>query len=328
MLFNSIEYIFYFLPITALVYYCLLKANYSVSAKIWLVGASLFFYSWWDADYLVLLLVSILINYSVGRAICSSSIHQKRKYLVVAGIIFNISLLAYFKYTHFIIENLNTVSGSVIAELDIVLPLAISFFTFQQIAYLADCYSEGGNDYSFLDYTLFVSFFPQLIAGPIVHHKEMMPQFSKLSNKEIIPVNLEMGIFIFVIGLFKKVVIADTFATWVGAGFGSASDLSFFDAWLTNLSYTFQLYYDFSGYTDMAIGAALIFNIKLPLNFNSPYKAKNIQDFWRRWHMTLSRWLRDYVYIPLGGNRVTKYQTLLNLFLTLNSPHDCRHSVW
>ena len=174
----------------------------------------------------------------------------------------------------------------------------------------------GTRQYDFLNYCLFVTFFPQLIAGPIVHHKEMMPQFANARNKIINYKNIALGLFIFSIGLFKKVVIADTFAVWVTNGFDKANVLNLFEAWATSLSYTFQLYFDFSGYCDMAIGAALLFNIKLPINFNSPYKALNIQDFWRRWHITLSRFLRDYIYIPLGGNRRGKFQTYINLMAT------------
>jgi len=194
--------------------------------------------------------------------------------------------------------------------------LAISFFTFQQIAYLVDSYRQETKEYDFLNYALFVTFFPQLIAGPIVHHKEMMPQFAKTRNKVKNYRNIAMGLFIFSIGLFKKVVIADTFAVWATAGFDIATTLNLFEAWATSLSYTFQLYFDFSGYTDMAIGLALLFNIRLPVNFNSPYKATNIQDFWRRWHITLSRFLRDYVYIPLGGNRKGGFRTYNNLMAT------------
>lgn len=223
-------------------------------------------------------------------------------------------MLAYFKYTDFLLENFNAIFSSNIPLPQIALPLAISFFTFQQIAYLVDSYRGETKEYNLLDYMLFVTFFPQLIAGPIVHHKEMMPQFASTWNLVKNYKNIALGLFIFSIGLFKKVVIADTFATWATNGFDKAEVLSFFEAWATSLSYTFQLYFDFSGYTDMAIGIALMFNIRLPINFNSPYKALNIQDFWRRWHITLSRFLRDYVYIPLGGNRVSKYRNYLNLF--------------
>jgi D-alanyl-lipoteichoic acid acyltransferase DltB (MBOAT superfamily) len=195
------------------------------------------------------------------------------------------------------------------------LPLAISFFTFQQIAFLVDSYRQETKEFNFLNYSLFVTFFPQLIAGPIVHHKEMMPQFHTNFNKKVKIRNIILGLTVFIIGLFKKVVIADTFSKWANAGFDSASNLTMIEGWFTSLSYTFQLYYDFSGYADMAIGAALLFNIKLPINFNSPYKSLNIQEFWRRWHITLGRFLKDYLYIPLGGNRVSENKIYINLLI-------------
>jgi D-alanyl-lipoteichoic acid acyltransferase DltB (MBOAT superfamily) len=254
----------------------------------------------------------------VGTALTKDKKHQKvsKKQLLTIGILSNIGLLGYFKYADFFISNFNFVTGSEIPLLHLALPLAISFFTFQQIAYLVDSYRGETKEYSFMNYAVFVTFFPQLIAGPIVHHKEMMPQFENLKNKIINYKNIALGLFIFSMGLFKKVVIADTFAIWATNGFDKAEILTLFEAWATSLSYTFQLYFDFSGYTDMAIGAALLFNIKLPINFNSPYKAINIQDFWRRWHITLSRFLKDYVYIPLGGNRKGNFRTYNNLMAT------------
>jgi D-alanyl-lipoteichoic acid acyltransferase DltB (MBOAT superfamily) len=246
----------------------------------------------------------------------SDHIQIRKKQLLAFGIIFNIFLLGYFKYADFFIHNVNYISNTNFPTLGLVLPLAISFFTFQQITYLVDSYKKETKEHDFLNYAVFVTFFPQLIAGPIVHHKEMMPQFANVRNKVKNYKNIVLGIFIFSIGLFKKVVIADTFALWATHGFDVANTLNIFEAWATSLSYTFQLYFDFSGYTDMAIGAALLFNIKLPINFNSPYKALNIQDFWKRWHITLSRFLRDYVYIPLGGNRKGKYRVYSNLLAT------------
>ncbi len=238
-----------------------------------------------------------------------------RRALLIAGVIFNVGLLGYFKYTDFFIASLNTVFSTHIPIMKIVLPLAISFFTFTQISYLVDTYKKECVENDLLSYTFFVTFFPHLIAGPIVHHKEMMPQFNDLASKKIDWKNINTGLAVFGVGLFKKVVIADQFAVWANQGFANAANLPFWDAWGASLSYTFQLYFDFSGYADMAIGSALLFNIRLPINFNSPYKAENIQDFWRRWHMTLSRWLRDYIYIALGGNRVSFAKTLRNIFL-------------
>ncbi len=260
----------------------------------------------------------MLFNYGVGNSLNNEEGHHRfsKKSILTFGIVSNIALLGYFKYTDFMIDNLNLLTDSNVPTLDLALPLAISFFTFQQIAYLVDSYRQETKEYDFLNYSLFVTFFPQLIAGPIVHHKEMMPQFTKRRNKVKNYRNIAMGLFMFSIGLFKKVVIADTFAVWATQGFDVATSLNLLEAWATSLSYTFQLYFDFSGYTDMAIGLALLFNIRLPINFNSPYKATDIQDFWRRWHITLSRFLKDYVYIPLGGNRKGEFRVYTNLMAT------------
>ncbi len=262
----------------------------------------------------------MLFNYVIGNSLNTKKEENKKSFskksILIFGIVANLSLLGYFKYADFFIENFNIVAQTNINLFNLLLPLAISFFTFQQIAYLVDSYRQETKEYDFLNYALFVTFFPQLIAGPIVHHSEMMPQFANKWNAVKKYKNIALGLFIFSIGLFKKVVIADTFAVWASAGFDTATTLNLFEAWATSLSYTFQLYFDFSGYTDMAIGIALLFNIKLPINFNSPYKARNIQDFWRRWHITLSRFLRDYVYIPLGGNKKGSFRTYSNLLAT------------
>ena len=319
MLFNSYEFIFAFLPLTFFIYFYLNSRRLTEGAKGFLVFASLFFYSWWNVAYLPIILVSMLFNYVIGVSLAkeNSAIKVSKKTLLYFGIVANLVLLGYFKYMDFMIDNLNYwIFIEEVPNLNLALPLAISFFTFQQIAYLVDSYRGETKEYNFLNYANFVAFFPQLIAGPIVHHKEMMPQFSKLRNKVMNYHNIAAGLFIFSIGLFKKVIIADTFSQWAGIGFDTAETLNFIEAWVTSLSYTFQLYYDFSGYTDMAIGAALLFNIKLPINFNSPYKARDIQDFWRRWHITLSRFLKDYIYIPLGGNKKGDFKTYNNLMIT------------
>jgi alginate O-acetyltransferase complex protein AlgI len=320
MLFNSYEFIFVFLPITFFVYFYLNHKRLTEASKGFLVCSSLFFYSWWNIAYLPIILSSMVFNYVIGKSLNKTCNNKgkgfSKKSILAFGIIFNLSLLGYFKYTDFLIENFNLAFSSDAELLHLALPLAISFFTFQQIAYLVDSYRQETKEYDFLNYALFVTFFPQLIAGPIVHHKEMMPQFANTRNKVKNYRNIAVGLFIFSIGLFKKVVIADTFAVWASQGFDVATTLNLFEAWATSLSYTFQLYFDFSGYTDMAIGLALLFNIRLPINFNSPYKATNIQDFWRRWHMTLSRFMRDYVYIPLGGNKKGKFRTYNNLMAT------------
>jgi D-alanyl-lipoteichoic acid acyltransferase DltB (MBOAT superfamily) len=311
MLFNSFEFIILFLPLVVVIYYQLNKHANKSSSIFWLILASLFFYGYWKIAYLPILLGSIIFNFFLGKSLSQNT---KKSHLRI-GVLANLLLLGYFKYTNFFIENLNLSLGFNISEQNIVLPLAISFFTFQQIAFLVDSYYGKLKDYNFGNYSLFVSFFPQLIAGPIVHHDEMMPQFAK-AFKGVDFEKTAKGLFIFSIGLFKKVMIADNLSPFVKEGFDISSSLNFLDAWFTSLAYTFQLYFDFSGYTDMAWGAALLLGIQLPQNFNSPYKAASIRDFWRKWHMTLSRFLRDYLYIPLGGNQKGFSRTLINLFVT------------
>ena len=281
MLFNSYVFLFAFLPLTFFIYFYLNKKRLTIASKGFLVISSLFFYSWWNIIYLPLILISLIFNYLIGTKLVNKKVkrHISKQNLLILGIVGNLSLLGYFKYSDFLIENINLFTGSEIELLNLALPLAISFFTFQQIAYLIDSYRGETKEYNFLNYSVFVCFFPQLIAGPIVHHKEMMPQFERQRNKILNHKNIATGLFIFSIGLFKKVVIADTFATWATNGFDRAEILYFFEAWVTSLSYTFQLYFDFSGYADMAIGCALLFNIILPINFNSPYKANDIQNF-------------------------------------------------
>lgn len=303
MLFNSYEFIFVFLPVSFFIYFYLNHKRLTTASKIWLVFASLFFYSWWNIVYLPLILTSVFFNYAIASAIVDRD-ELKKKYfskksLLQIGLVFNIGLLAYFKYADFFISNTNSLVNTDIGLLHLALPLAISFFTLQQIAFLVDSYEGLAKEKKFINYIMFVTFFPQLIAGPIVHHKEMMPQFVSIRNKAKNYKNIALGLFILSIGLFKKVVIADTFAIWATAGFDTATTLNLFEAWFTSLSYTFQLYFDFSGYTDIAMGAALLFNIKLPINFNSPYKATGIIDFWQRWHITLSRFVTTYIYTPL-----------------------------
>ncbi|WP_438462097.1 MBOAT family O-acyltransferase [Marinomonas sp. PE14-40] len=317
MLFNSYEFILFFLPSTFLIYFYFNKKGFHFCSKIFLIFASLFFYSWWNVLYLPIIIASIVINFFTGRLLCKkkySRVNKKR--VLILGVSFNILLLSYFKYMDFFIYNINVLAEADIEVLNIVLPLAISFFTFQQIAYLVDSYRNKVKNHKFYEYFLFVVFFPQLIAGPIVHHSEMLEQFGNVKNRIINYRNVFLGLIVFSVGLFKKVVVADSFSVWANLGFDSNEPLSLIEAWSTSLSYTFQLYFDFSGYCDMAIGCALLFNIKLPINFNSPYKAISIQEFWRRWHITLSSFLREYVYIPLGGNRGSRNRTYINLIIT------------
>lgn len=318
MLFNSYEFILLFLPLMLTIYFLIKRQGYHNPAKAWLIIGSLIFYSWWNIKYLPLILTSILVNYSVGIWLAKTdlSMPRRRKTILAAGIIFNVGLLSYFKYADFFIANINALLPVNLMPLGIVLPLAISFFTFQQIAYQVDVYRGHAREYSLLNYSLFVLFFPQLIAGPIVHYWEMMGQFKDPERKLLRFDNLSRGLFLFALGLAKKVLIADTFGVWANFGYSDVASLTLIDAWITSLSYTMQLYFDFSAYTDMALGAALMFNINLPINFNSPYKSLNIQEFWRRWHITLGRFLRMYIYIPLGGNRGGKWSVYSNLMIT------------
>ena len=320
MLFNSYEFILAFLPITLLGFLLLGRFGDHRYALGWLVLASLFFYGWWNPAYLLLIGFSIAFNYMVGFMLGAGGHWPGRKALLIFGIAVNLGLIGYFKYFEFLLTNTNAAFGTNFFVEHIVLPLAISFFTFQQITYLVDSYQQQAREISFLRYCLFVTFFPQLIAGPIVHHGEMLPQFAQAATYRLRFDNLAIGVTIFSFGLFKKAVLADGVAVYATPVFddalaGGTPDL--FTAWGAALAYTLQLYFDFSGYSDMAIGAARMFGIVLPLNFFSPYKATSIIDFWRRWHMTLSRFLRDYVYIPLGGNRQGHARRYGNLMATM-----------
>lgn len=316
MLFNSYLYIFLFLPTVLLIFFLIGSRARHSAAFAWLVLASLFFYGWWNPAYLGLIVCSIIFNYTVGVRLA----HTHQRLLLVAGVTANLASIAYFKYANFFVASLNAIGGTSLHLETIILPLAISFFTFQQIAYLVDAYRGETKEYNFLHYCLFVTFFPQLIAGPIVHHKEMMPQFSAENAYRPNLNYIATGLTVFSIGLFKKVVLADSLALFATPVFDAASDgtaLTLLEAWGGALTYSLQLYFDFSGYTDMAIGSALLFGIRLPINFDSPYKSKNIIDFWRRWHITLSRFLRDYLYYALGGNRKGIARRYLNLMLTM-----------
>lgn len=322
MLFNSYEFLFAFLPVALIGYFAAQRIG-PESAITWLVVASLFFYGWWNPDYLVLLVGSMLVNYGFGRQLSNAHrngrVRSGRIWLFV-GVALNLLLLGWFKYANFAVDTANLVGGTQFHFDRIVLPLAISFFTFQQIAYLVDARQGITREYRFMHYALFVTFFPQLIAGPIVHHKEMLPQFMREGALRPHLSNIAIGTTILLIGLFKKVVLADSAALYASPVFDAAaggSAPSFFIAWGGALAYTLQLYFDFSGYSDMAIGAARLFGIRLPVNFHSPYKATSIVEFWRRWHMTLSRFLRDYLYIPLGGNRGRGFARYRNLMITM-----------
>ncbi|MFJ6210377.1 MBOAT family O-acyltransferase [Lysinibacillus sp. NPDC092081] len=314
MLFNSFEFIFLFLPITFIIYFSLNRFSNQQYAIYWLVLSSLFFYGYFKLTYLAIITISIVVNFALSRVISNTNSRSRKTYMIF-GIIFNILILCYYKYTDFFIDNINSLFGTNLALLHLLLPLGLSFITFQQIAFIVDSYRDGTAHYKFGHYALFILFFPQLIAGPIVQHDEMLPQYETKENRKIIHEHVARGLFIFAIGLVKKIVIADTVGIWANEGFTNYSNLSFIEAWITSLSYTVQLYYDFSGYSDMAIGLALLFNIKLPVNFYSPYKARNIQEFWKKWHMTLNRFLTTYVYFPLGGSRKGAFRTYLNILI-------------
>jgi len=316
VLFNSYIFIFVFLPIVLLGFHFIGQRGSHRIAISWLIAASLFFYGWWNPAYLGLILVSIIFNFTIGGLLEKNS----SKLILALGIIVNLGLLGYFKYANFFVNNINVLTNGNIHLEQIILPLAISFFTFQQITYLVDVYYRLTKNYDFLHYCLFVTFFPQLIAGPIVHHKEMLPQFTRDIFGKLKASHLAVGSSIFILGLFKKVVLADNIAIHATPVFEAAENdvvLTMFEAWGGALAYTFQLYFDFSGYSDMAIGLARMFGVVLPLNFYSPYKANSIIEFWRRWHITLSRFLRDYVYIPLGGNRNGHVHRYKNLMITM-----------
>ncbi|WP_254848700.1 MBOAT family O-acyltransferase [Paenibacillus odorifer] len=304
---------FGFLPIVLAGYFILNRLRLTLCAKVWLTLASLVFYGYWNIKYVPLILISILFNYVMSHFIHTTTAKRRRP-LLIFSLSTNILLLGYYKYTDFFIENWNEVTASNLSLHHLILPLGISFFTFTQIAYLVDVYRNQAREYNLLNYTLFVTFFPHLISGPILHHKDMMPQFDKLRNKVWNWNNIRKGTLFFSIGLGKKVILADTLAGYADNGFAAAT--YFVDSWVAILSYTLQIYYDFSGYTDMAIGIALLFNIHLPQNFNEPYRAISIRDFWRRWHITLSHFLRDYIYIPLGGNRKSFWISIRNVIIT------------
>jgi alginate O-acetyltransferase complex protein AlgI len=322
MLFNSYAFIFAFFPIMFLGFFRIGKYSH-VLATLWLAAGSLFFYGWWDARFVGLLLGSIVFNYASGYLIGHRVTRQpasQSKLLLAGAISANLILLGYFKYADFFAENINHLAGISLPIRQVILPLGISFFTFTQIAFLVDTYQGKVKEFDFVRYMLFVSYFPHLIAGPILHHKEMMPQFARRNVCHLNWDNVAVGLTIFVLGLAKKVLIADSLgdiASPIFDAVASGGKPMLIEAWVGALAYTLQLYFDFSAYSDMAIGMSLMFNVRLPSNFDSPYKATSIIDFWRRWHMTLSRFLRDYLYIPLGGNREGKSRRYINLMATM-----------
>lgn len=322
MLFNSFEFTLGFLPIVLAAYFALGQRGEYLWACAWVALGSVIFYGYWAPEYVVLMLASISLNYAIGGWI-QRFLRARRDVLATSslrlGIAVNLAALGYFKYAGFFVANIEAAFNLGLPEVRILLPIGISFFTFTQIAYLVDTYQRKVKETNPVHYLLFVTYFPHLIAGPILHHAEMMPQFREKATFRFRADNLLSGLVVFLIGLFKKVVLADGIQSFVGPVFDApiGQPLTIVEAWGGALAYTLQLYFDFSGYSDMAIGLSRMFNIELPLNFNSPYKAKNISDFWRRWHMTLSRFLRDYLYIPLGGNRKGPLRRYMNLLATM-----------
>ncbi|MEP6651727.1 MAG: MBOAT family protein [Myxococcales bacterium] len=323
MLFNSVAFIFAFLPLVVLGFHGLRRLSRDDDALLWLTVTSAFFYAYWRPPYLLLLIASILFNYYTARRLDDHLERQevgRARRLLIARIALNILLLGYFKYAAFIASQFSRLVGVDWQFEQRTLPLGISFYTFTEIAFLVDIYRRLARPGKMRDYFLFVTFFPHLIAGPIVHYRQLVPQFKDRTEQGDAH-DLALGLAIFVAGLFKKVVLADTFAVYASPAFDmalpSGTPLSLLPAWGAALAYTFQLYFDFSGYSDMAIGLARVFGIRFPINFDSPYKATSIIDFWRRWHITLSSFLRDYLYIPLGGSRKGRVRRHLNLLLTM-----------
>jgi alginate O-acetyltransferase complex protein AlgI len=320
VLFNSLEFLFLFLPLSLLGYHLFAKWASHETAMSFLTAASLFYYSWWDVRCLPLLLVSLTFNFVMGRLIRVPRRRSRQKICLILGVGANLLLLGYYKYTAFFVTSVNVLMGTAFDVPHIALPLAISFFTFTQIAYLADVYTEDAfrdKRYGLLPYSLFITVFPQLIAGPILYHGDLIPQFSGRDFFRFSHENMCSGLAFFVVGLARKTLVADGLSEAVNLVFLNAQAATFFEAWLGAVAYTLQIYFDFSGYSEMAVGLCLMFNMRLPVNFDSPCQALSIIEFWRRWHKTLSSFLKKYLYIPLGGNRHGRWKKGRNLLVTM-----------
>jgi D-alanyl-lipoteichoic acid acyltransferase DltB (MBOAT superfamily) len=321
MLFTSGEFLFVYLPATLAGFFLIGKIAGNAAAAAWLVLASFYFYAFWLPVYSLLLAASIVFNYALGilMSACDTSLRTRRKRLLVVAVAVNLATLGYFKYINFFLDTIGAVSGRHLGSLGVILPIGISFFTFTQIAYLADVYAGKVRETNPLHYALFVTYFPHLIAGPVLHHSEMMPQFAKPQIYRPRLENFVVGLAFLAVGLSKKVLLADSAAPLANALFDSAAGTTYLwtATWTAVLAYTLQIYFDFSGYSDMAVGLSLLIGVRLPYNFSSPYKAQSIIDFWRRWHITLSRFLRDYLYISLGGNRRGSVRRHVNLMITM-----------
>ena len=338
MLFTTAPFLLLFLPLTLAGFFAIGRHSRS-GAAAWLLLMSLFFYAWWMPVFVALLVASIIVNFAIGlrisKAVAAAGVaagvlsgtaaaaqpdRAAAKRWLAAGVVANLGLLAYFKYANFFVGNLNQILGTQWHIGHVILPIGISFYSFTQIAYLVDTYRAKVHEAKPIHYGLFVTYFPHLIAGPVLHHAQMMPQFGNAAIYRFNGANFAAGLAIFAIGLAKKVVLADGVSPYADAVFGpvdQGQSPGLQEAWLAMLAYTFQLYFDFSGYSDMAIGLSWMFNIRLPFNFDSPYRATSISDFWRRWHISLSNFLRDYLYVALGGNRRGSVRRYINLAATM-----------
>jgi len=316
MLFNSYIFVLLFLPVTIAGYFLLNKLKLHKLAMLLVLGMSLWFYGYFNYTYLLIMVGSILVNFLIYKGFeWLGDKSALKKALMIFGVTLNVAVLFYFKYFNFFIDNINAIFKTDIFVETILLPLGISFFTFQQLSFVIDAYKGEVPKYNLISYASFVAFFPQLVAGPIVTHDELVPQFDDMSKKTFNWDNFSKGLYAFVLGLSKKVLIADVIGNLVNWGYANISELNSTSALLVILSYTIQIYFDFSGYSDMAIGMGKMLNIDLPVNFNSPYKAFTINEFWDRWHMTLTRFFRKYIYFPLGGNRKGAARTYLNIMV-------------
>jgi len=316
MLFNSYIFIFIFFPLCITGFYLLDKLKSDVYAKVWLIAFSLWFYGYFNYSYLLIMILSIVVNFSLTMWITHKNTKTRwKKFVLTIGIVLNLGILFYFKYFDFFLNTMNDIFKTDYPLKHILLPLGISFFTFQQIGFLVDVYRGDIEEVSFVDYTLFVSFFPQLIAGPIVSQEEMLPQFKTIQGRILDYEKFSRGLTLFVLGLSKKVLIADTLGASVDAGYINIDALNGLDCFLVMIWYSLQLYFDFSGYCDMARGLAEMLGFELPINFDSPYKTTNIIEFWKHWHRTLTRFFTKYVYIPLGGNRKGYARMLANILV-------------
>ena len=315
MLFNSYIFILLFFPLCLCGWFLINRLGKGKLAQVFLLAMSLWFYGYFEPGYLAIILGSILGNFLLGRVIEGSDKPALRKWLMIGAVVANLSVLFFYKYLDFCISNVNFLVGAEYPLRHIVLPLGISFFTFQQMSYILDAYRGETPGYGFLEYACYVAYFPQLVAGPIVTHDELIPQLRDPEKLRFDWESFARGLFIFALGLTKKVLVADLFGRAVNWGFDNVGILDSTNAILVMLGYTFQVYFDFSGYCDMAIGLGRMMHLELPLNFDSPYKACNITEFWDRWHKTLTRFFTSYLYIPLGGNRKGRVRTYLNVMI-------------